>query len=173
MILFFSFGNQFVVLFASLLLLSHTFFFPILFLLLFNFSSFLSSSLSFVQLKVLVRSMYSSPPLYGARIVAEILSTPELRAMWAGECKDMAERIKEMRHALKSELSTQGSSLSWNHVTDQIGMFCFTGLTEEQVLRLRNEHHIYCTDDGRISIAGMNTKNVAIVAAALHSVTSS
>ena len=116
--------------------------------------------------------MYSSPPLYGARIVAEILSTPELRDMWAGECKDMASRIKEMRHALKSELANVGSTLSWNHVTDQIGMFCFTGLTEAQVLTLRNVHHIYCTDDGRISIAGMNTKNVATVAAALHSVTS-
>jgi aspartate aminotransferase, mitochondrial len=125
-----------------------------------------------VQLKTLVRAMYSSPPLYGARIVAEILSTPALRELWAGECKDMADRIKEMRHALQKELATAGSTLSWNHVTDQIGMFCFTGLTEAQVLQLRSEHHIYCTDDGRISIAGMNSKNVAIVAAALHSVTS-
>lgn len=85
----------------------------------------------------------------------------------------MADRIIEMRHALRRELTAVGSTLPWNHVTDQIGMFCFTGLSEAQVLRLRKEHHIYCTDDGRISIAGMNSKNVAGVAAALHSVTSS
>ena len=128
---------------------------------------------STTQLKVLVRAMYSSPPLYGARIVAEILSTPALHATWTGECRAMADRIIEMRHALRRELTAVGSTLPWNHVTDQIGMFCFTGLSEAQVLRLRIEHHIYCTDDGRISIAGMNTKNVARVAAALHSVTSS
>lgn len=119
-----------------------------------------------------MRSMYSSPPLYGARIVAEILSTPALKEMWVGECKAMADRIMTMRHSLKTELALAGSTLPWEHVTEQIGMFCFTGLSEAQVLRLRREHHIYCTDDGRISIAGMNSKNVKIVAAALHSVTS-
>ena len=84
----------------------------------------------------------------------------------------MADRIMAMRHSLRTELAAAGSTLPWNHVTDQIGMFCFTGLSEAQVLRLRKEHHIYCTDDGRISIAGMNSNNVKIVAAALHSVTS-
>lgn len=84
----------------------------------------------------------------------------------------MADRIMTMRHSLKTELALAGSTLPWEHVTEQIGMFCFTGLSEAQVLRLRSEHHIYCTDDGRISIAGMNSKNVKIVAAALHSVTS-
>eukprot|EP00596_Hydrurales_sp_CCMP1899_P005521 CAMPEP_0119045258 /NCGR_PEP_ID=MMETSP1177-20130426/38592_1 /TAXON_ID=2985 /ORGANISM="Ochromonas sp, Strain CCMP1899" /LENGTH=411 /DNA_ID=CAMNT_0007016755 /DNA_START=51 /DNA_END=1286 /DNA_ORIENTATION=- len=123
------------------------------------------------QLKSIVRAMYSSPPLYGARIVAEVLSTPHLKEMWLGECKAMAGRIMTMRHALKEELRLAGSTLSWEHVTDQIGMFCFTGLSEDQVLKLRHEYHIYCTDDGRISIAGMNTKNVAIVANALHCVT--
>ncbi|KAJ1443499.1 aspartate aminotransferase [Ochromonadaceae sp. CCMP2298] len=111
------------------------------------------------QIKLIVRAMYSNPPIHGARIVAEVLTDPELKAQWYVECKGMADRILEMRTLLRSKLEA-GSSLPWNHVTDQIGMFCFTGLSPEQVLRLREEFHIYCTDDGRFSMAGINTKNI-------------
>lgn len=123
------------------------------------------------QLKLLVRPMYSNPPVYGARIVQEILSDPELRSKWTEECKSMADRIKSMRSALRTALEGLGSKRDWKHITSQIGMFCFTGMTVEQVMNIRNNHHIYCTEDGRISMAGVTSKNVAYVAASIHEVT--
>lgn len=85
------------------------------------------------QLKILIRPMYSNPPINGARLVIEILSNPALRKQWEGEVKDMADRINKMRADLRSGLEAAGSTKSWNHITDQIGMFAFTGLTPEQV----------------------------------------
>ena len=123
------------------------------------------------QLKLLVRAMYSNPPVHGARIVSEILSDPALRAQWGLECKGMAERIKSMRALLVAHLREAGSQRPWRHITDQIGMFAFSGLSTAQVLRMRTEFSIYCTDDGRISMAGINSGNVRHVAAAMHAVT--
>lgn len=85
------------------------------------------------QIKILIRPMYSSPPIHGARIVCEVLSNPNLRAQWLKEVKGMADRIIGVRASLKMNLEKQGSTKSWNHIIDQIGMFCFTGLTTEQV----------------------------------------
>lgn len=76
--------------------------------------------------------MYSNPPIHGAHIVREILSSSALRAEWLLEVKDMAERIITVRSQLKANLEKEGSSKPWNHITDQIGMFCFTGLNPEQ-----------------------------------------
>lgn len=123
------------------------------------------------QLKLLVRAMYSNPPVHGARIVSEILSDPALRAQWSLECKGMADRIKSMRTLLVAHLLEAGSTRPWLHITDQIGMFAFSGLSTAQVLRMRAEFSIYCTDDGRISMAGINSGNVRHVAAAMHAVT--
>lgn len=123
------------------------------------------------QLKVIVRPMYSNPPVHGARIVAEVLGDPALKTQWLGECRGMAERIGRMRHLLRSKLEAGNPGRSWKHITDQIGMFCFTGLSKEQVLRLRSEYHIYCTDDGRFSVAGITTKNVDYLAASVLAVT--
>jgi aspartate aminotransferase len=123
------------------------------------------------QLKHLVRQMYSSPPVYGARIVAEILSDPALKEQWRGEVKAMADRVRSMRGALRGALEGLGSTVPWGHLTDQIGMFAYTGLTEGQVLRMRQEHSVYCMDDGRLSVAGLNGGNVGVVAAAIHAVT--
>jgi aspartate aminotransferase len=78
--------------------------------------------------------MHSNPPVHGARIVAEVLSDPVLKEQWLAECKAMAERIKEMRGLLRSKLEAKSTNKSWNHITDQIGMFCFTGLTKDQVI---------------------------------------
>jgi aspartate aminotransferase len=83
----------------------------------------------------------------------------------------MADRIKEMRQTLRGELEALQSKLSWNHVTDQIGMFCYTGLKPEQVERLTKEFHVYLTKDGRISIAGINSSNVKYLAQSIHEVT--
>jgi len=83
----------------------------------------------------------------------------------------MADRIIEMRTSLRSKLESLGSKRNWQHVTDQIGMFCYSGLTTKEVLEIREKYHIYMTNDGRISIAGLNTKNVGYVAEAIHKVT--
>ena len=122
------------------------------------------------QLKIVVRAMYSNPPIHGARIVAEVLGDPELEAQWRAECKTMADRIILMRAALKAEVLAAGSTHNWDHITSQIGMFCYSGLKKEQVARLRDEFHIYSTGDGRISMAGVTTGNVKYVAQAMHAV---
>ena len=83
----------------------------------------------------------------------------------------MAQRIIAMRAALYDAMVATGSALTWNHITDQIGMFCFTGMSAEQVARLRSEFHIYLTSDGRISMAGITTANVKYIAGAIHEVT--
>eukprot|EP00604_Paraphysomonas_vestita_P001154 CAMPEP_0174821544 /NCGR_PEP_ID=MMETSP1107-20130205/9056_1 /TAXON_ID=36770 /ORGANISM="Paraphysomonas vestita, Strain GFlagA" /LENGTH=85 /DNA_ID=CAMNT_0016038717 /DNA_START=1006 /DNA_END=1260 /DNA_ORIENTATION=- len=83
----------------------------------------------------------------------------------------MTQRINTMRASLRKGLEDLGSKRSWKHITDQIGMFCYTGLTSEQVDRLREEYHVYCTSDGRISIAGITISNVSYLASAIHEVT--
>ncbi|KAJ1847482.1 aspartate transaminase aat1 [Coemansia sp. RSA 2703] len=123
------------------------------------------------QLKILVRPLYSNPPVYGARIAAEVLTDPALRSEWLGEVSMMAGRIIAMRQALRARLEELGSTLSWAHITDQIGMFCYTGLKPEQVDRLARDFHIYMTRDGRISIAGISSSNVNYLADSIHAVT--
>lgn len=85
----------------------------------------------------------------------------------------MADRIMSMRTALESALKKCGSTRDWSHISKQIGMFCYTGLNEAQVQRLTKDHHIYLTKDGRISMAGVTSKNVDQLARAIHSVTTS
>ncbi|CAM9546945.1 unnamed protein product [Laminaria digitata] len=123
------------------------------------------------QLKLVIRPMYSSPPVYGARLVAEILSDEALSEEWTAECKDMADRIMAMRSSLRSHLEGLKSSRSWEHITDQIGMFCYTGLTQEEVLKIRKDSHIYFTNDGRISMAGITSSNVEYVAQSIYAIT--
>ncbi len=123
------------------------------------------------QMKLLARPMYSNPPLHGAAIVSTILGDLALKKMWYGEVKGMADRIISMRAKLRQELEASGSTLSWNHVTEQIGMFCFSGMTGEQVDKLRTDHHIYMTRNGRISMAGVTSSTVGRLAKAIHEVT--
>lgn len=123
------------------------------------------------QLKILVRPMYSNPPVHGARIVAEILGDATLKATWLKDVKGMADRIISMRTQLKDNLKKEGSSHNWDHITDQIGMFCFTGMKPDQVERLTKTFSVYLTKDGRISMAGVTSKNVGYLAKAMHEVT--
>merc|ERR1712083_357327 len=123
------------------------------------------------QLKILARAIWSSPPVHGARIVQTILDDPVLKPAWYAEVKGMADRIIKMRYMLKEGLEAEGSTLNWNHVTDQIGMFCFSGMTPEQVDSLARDHHVYMTRNGRISMAGVTSKNVGPLARAMHAVT--
>jgi len=122
------------------------------------------------QIKICVRQAYSSPPKHGAAVVNTILSTPKLKEQWLGELKFMSDRIVSMRTALRSAVEAKGTPGTWNHVTDQIGMFTYTGLNKEQVVRMVEEFHIYMTGDGRISMAGLNPGNVPYVAECIDSV---
>eukprot|EP00268_Persea_americana_P051845 TRINITY_DN5762_c0_g1_i1.p1 TRINITY_DN5762_c0_g1~~TRINITY_DN5762_c0_g1_i1.p1 ORF type:complete len:419 (+),score=77.81 TRINITY_DN5762_c0_g1_i1:34-1290(+) len=121
------------------------------------------------QLQQIARPMYSNPPVYGALLVSTILSNPDLKSLWVKEMKGMVDRITRMRTALRENLEKRGS-LNWEHITNQIGMFCYTGLTPEQVDRLTHNFHIYMTRDGRISMAGVNTHNVDYLANSIHEV---
>uniref|UniRef100_A0A6Q2WXJ4 Aspartate aminotransferase n=1 Tax=Esox lucius TaxID=8010 RepID=A0A6Q2WXJ4_ESOLU len=123
------------------------------------------------QLKILIRPIYSNPPMNGARIAATILNTPDLYKEWLGEVHGMANRIITMRELLVANLKKEGSTKNWQHVIDQIGMFCFTGLKPEQVERLTKEFSVYMTKDGRISMAGVTSGNVGYLAQGIHSVT--
>lgn len=123
------------------------------------------------QIKILVRPMYSNPPLHGARIAELVLTNKDLYSQWLKDVKLMADRIISMRHALKDGLKREGSQRDWSHVTNTIGMFCYTGMTAEQVSRLWDEFSVYLTKDGRVSIAGITSKNVDYLAHAIHQVT--
>ena len=123
------------------------------------------------QLKILIRPLYSNPPVHGARLVTEILSSPELKKEWLGDVKLMADRIISVRTVLRNNLEKLGSQRSWQHVTDQIGMFCFTGMNQEMSAKLAKDFSIYLTKDGRISMAGVTSKNVEYLAEAMHAVT--
>lgn len=122
------------------------------------------------QLAILQRSEISNPPAYGARIASKVLNDPSLFAEWEANLREMSGRIIEMRKALRSKLESMGTPGTWNHITDQIGMFSFTGLTEKQVLKIREDAHVYMTKNGRISMAGLNTKNIDYFAKAVDKV---
>eukprot|EP00730_Choanoeca_flexa_P010617 TRINITY_DN1912_c0_g1_i1.p1 TRINITY_DN1912_c0_g1~~TRINITY_DN1912_c0_g1_i1.p1 ORF type:complete len:429 (+),score=86.66 TRINITY_DN1912_c0_g1_i1:79-1365(+) len=123
------------------------------------------------QIKIIIRPMYSNPPIHGARVAAKVMSDPALNDEWLVELKGMADRINTMRSQLKSLLEEEGSVHDWSHITNQIGMFCYTGLTPQQVEAITAEHHVYLTKDGRISMAGVSSDNVAHLAYSMHSVT--
>lgn len=91
------------------------------------------------QIKILVRPLYSNPPVHGARIASEILNDPKLNEQWLGEVKGMADRIITMRALLKENLENLGSKKDWSHITSQIGMFAYTGLNAEQMDKLAKE----------------------------------
>jgi aspartate aminotransferase, cytoplasmic len=122
------------------------------------------------QLAILQRSEISNPPIYGARVASTVLNDPALFAEWEDNLKTMSGRIIAMREALRGKLEALGTPGQWNHITDQIGMFSFTGLSEPQVLKLREEFHVYMTKNGRISMAGLNTRNVEYFAKAVDKV---
>ncbi|CAK4024108.1 Aspartate aminotransferase, cytoplasmic [Lecanosticta acicola] len=122
------------------------------------------------QLAILQRSEISNPPAYGARIASLVLNDDKLFAQWEADLRTMSGRIIEMRKALRTKLEELGTPGKWNHITDQIGMFSFTGLSPDQVSNLREQFHIYMTQNGRISMAGLNTKNVDYFAKSVDAV---
>jgi aromatic-amino-acid transaminase len=122
------------------------------------------------QLKLVVRSNYSNPPTTGADIVARILTTAELRAQWDKEVAGMRDRIKAMRKGLVEGVQRRVPGFDFSFVMKQRGMFSYSGLTKEQVLRLRAEYSIYTIETGRICVAALTTKNLDFVADAISKV---
>lgn len=123
------------------------------------------------QLRGVIRPMYSSPPKHGSSIVRTVLSDPALTKQYYKECESMAVRTQSMRRRLVQALKAAGSLHDWSHVANQIGMFAYTGMSPEMCDQLTNEHAIFLTRDGRISIAGLNDANLEYVAKAIHAVT--
>jgi aromatic-amino-acid transaminase len=119
------------------------------------------------QLKRVIRSNYSNPPTHGAQVVATVLTTPALRTVWEEELAGMRTRIKEMRRALREKLESAGLNRDFAFITQQKGMFSYTGLTKDQMHRLRNEFGIYGVDSGRICVAALNHKNIDAVVQAI------
>ncbi|XP_053977665.1 aspartate aminotransferase, cytoplasmic [Hylaeus volcanicus] len=120
------------------------------------------------QLTLIVRGMYSNPPNHGARIVATVLRNPDLYQEWKGHIETMSGRIKEMRTSLYERLLRLGTPGTWEHITQQIGMFCYTGLTERQVEHLVNHYHVYMLRSGRINMCGLTELNLDYVANAIY-----
>ncbi|KAI8906049.1 pyridoxal phosphate-dependent transferase [Gorgonomyces haynaldii] len=119
------------------------------------------------QLCKIVRASYSNPPAFGARIVSTVLNDPVLYQEWKQQLESMAQRIIQMRKQLFDRLVSLKTPGTWNHIVDQIGMFSFTGLEPGQVKVLTEKYHVYLTENGRISMAGLNSKNVDYFAEAI------
>jgi aromatic-amino-acid transaminase len=115
------------------------------------------------QLKIVIRTNYSNPPTHGGQIAATILNTPELRALWEKELAGMRTRIKEMRSALVEKLKAKGVKRDFSFITQQVGMFSYSGLSKDQMVRLRNEFGVYGIESGRICVAALNSKNIDYV----------
>jgi aromatic-amino-acid transaminase len=122
------------------------------------------------QLKIVIRTNYSNPPTHGGAVVAAVLSNPELRALWEKELGEMRVRIKDMRQKLVDGLKAAGVQQDMRFITDQIGMFSYSGLNKDQMVRLRTEFGVYGTDTGRMCVAALNSKNIAHVCASIAKV---
>jgi aromatic-amino-acid transaminase len=119
------------------------------------------------QLKIVIRTNYSNPPTHGGAIVATVLGTPELRQQWEQELAGMRSRIKQMRQRLVEGLKAAGVKQDMGFITDQIGMFSYSGLSKDQMVRLRSEFGVYGTDTGRMCVAALNSRNIDHVCASI------
>ena len=122
------------------------------------------------QVKRVIRTNYSNPPTHGASVVAAVLNSPELRVMWETELGEMRDRIRTMRLAMVEQLAALNAKRDFGFVAEQRGMFSYSGLTTEQVERLRNEFAIYAVGTGRICVAALNTRNLPVVTKAIAAV---
>ncbi len=122
------------------------------------------------QLKIVIRTNYSNPPTHGAQVVATVLTNPALRAMWEEELAGMRVRIKQMRALLLDKLVAAGVKQDMGFITQQKGMFSYSGLNKEQMQRLRSEFGIYGVDSGRICVAALNHGNIDAVVKAIAAV---
>jgi aromatic-amino-acid transaminase len=124
------------------------------------------------QLKRLVRTNYSNPPTHGGKIVATVLTTPQLHALWEQELEQMRNRIRTTRQQLVDRIQARAPGAEFAFVVSQRGMFSYSGLSKEAVARLRQEYSIYAVDSGRICVAALNSRNIGYVADAIARVIS-
>jgi len=124
------------------------------------------------QLKIMIRTNYSNPPIHGGAVVAEVLNTPALRQIWEKELAEMRVRIKSMRQKLVDGLKAAGVKTDMSFITEQVGMFSYSGLSKEQMVRLRNEFGVFGTDSGRMCVAALNSKNIDHVCKSIANVLS-
>ena len=122
------------------------------------------------QLKIMIRTNYSNPPTHGGAVVAMVLGDAQLRAQWEDELAGMRTRIKAMRQKLVEGLKAAGVKQDMGFITTQVGMFSYSGLSKEQMQRLRSEFGVYGTDTGRMCVAALNSKNVDYVCQAIAKV---
>jgi aromatic-amino-acid transaminase len=122
------------------------------------------------QIKMVIRTNYSNPPTHGASVCATALNTPELRTMWEAELAEMRVRIKAMRQSFVEKLKAAGVKQDMSFITQQVGMFSYSGLTKDQMVRLRTEFGVYGTDTGRMCVAALNSKNIDYVCASIAKV---
>ncbi len=122
------------------------------------------------QVKRVIRTNYSNPPIHGGALVAAVLASPELRAQWEQELAGMRDRIRAMRTGLVDAIKAAGVKQDFSFVVKQRGMFSYTGLTAAQVEVLKNDFGIYAVSTGRICLAALNTKNIGYVAEAIAKV---
>ncbi len=122
------------------------------------------------QLKIMIRTNYSNPPTHGGAVVAAVLGNAELRALWEKELGEMRVRIKAMRQKLVDGLKAAGVKQDMGFITSQIGMFSYSGLSKDQMVRLRSEFGVYGTDTGRMCVAALNSKNIDYVCQAIAKV---
>jgi aromatic-amino-acid transaminase len=124
------------------------------------------------QLKRVIRTNYSNPPTHGGTVISTVLNTPELYTLWTNELAAMRERIRTMRVQLVEKLKSHGVTQNFDFVLSQRGMFSYSGLTAQQVDRLRDEHGVYAVSSGRICVAALNSRNIDYVAASIAKVLS-
>ncbi len=122
------------------------------------------------QLKIVIRTNYSTPPTHGGAVVAAVMADAKLRAMWEEELGEMRVRIKAMRQKLVDGLKAAGVKQDMSFITTQIGMFSYSGLTKDQMVRLRTEFGVYGTDAGRMCVAALNSNNIDHVCASIAKV---
>ena len=122
------------------------------------------------QLKLVIRTNYSNPQIHGGTVVAMVLNTPALRTQWEGELAEMRVRIKDMRQKLVDGLKAAGVKQDMGFITSQIGMFSYSGLTKDQMVRLRSEFGVYGLDSGRMCVAALNSNNIDYVCASIAKV---
>lgn len=125
---------------------------------------------AFSQVKYTIRANYSNPPAHGAAVVATILSSDALRTIWEQELSDMRQRIQRMRQLFVNTLAEKGAQRDFSFIIKQNGMFSFSGLTKDQVIRLREEFAVYAVNSGRVNVAGMTPDNMSALCEAIVAV---
>ncbi len=123
------------------------------------------------QLALTIRTIYSNPPLHGGSIVATVLGDAALRRQWEAELTEIRQRIASLRTVFVSQLSQLTPAMNFDHILQQRGMFSYSGLTSEQVQRLKQEYAIYALSSGRINVAGINQSNLEYLCQAIAAVT--